>query len=234
MQSLEILSMRSRISLFNIDLSTSFLSFSFINIFFSTATILSLVLVSLFLQFRQVNLILKIREELGFWTHSSILTPMINDVAALCLTSIFFSLFDLPCSSTPWCFCFFKDSERNQIFTFFSQCNYQSWKLISATLMSLVPELFYFALQKDGPGAPGGQSWTVQWLKFDNSYFKVLCDDDNIYIYIYIKDWRNNMIYFLTLHLKLLVQDIKEKRDNDLLVLPTDAVLFEDPSFKVE
>ncbi|KAM3308723.1 putative L-ascorbate peroxidase 6, chloroplastic/mitochondrial [Capsicum chacoense] len=51
---------------------------------------------------------------------------------------------------------------------------------------------------KDGPGAPGGQSWTVQWLKFDNSYFK----------------------------------DIKERRDNDLLVLPTDAVLFEDPSFK--
>ncbi|XP_022768159.1 probable L-ascorbate peroxidase 6, chloroplastic/mitochondrial [Durio zibethinus] len=52
---------------------------------------------------------------------------------------------------------------------------------------------------KDGPGAPGGQSWTVQWLKFDNSYFK----------------------------------DIKAKRDEDLLVLPTDAVLFEDPSFMV-
>ncbi|KAL0351507.1 UNVERIFIED_CONTAM: L-ascorbate peroxidase T, chloroplastic [Sesamum calycinum] len=52
---------------------------------------------------------------------------------------------------------------------------------------------------KDGPGAPGGQSWTVQWLKFDNSYFK----------------------------------DIKERRDEDLLVLPTDAVLFEDPSFKL-
>ncbi|CAH9085983.1 unnamed protein product [Cuscuta epithymum] len=51
---------------------------------------------------------------------------------------------------------------------------------------------------KDGPGAPGGQSWTVQWLKFDNSYFK----------------------------------DIKARRDDDLLVLPTDAVLFEDPSFK--
>ncbi|EFJ13928.1 hypothetical protein SELMODRAFT_156990 [Selaginella moellendorffii] len=51
---------------------------------------------------------------------------------------------------------------------------------------------------KDGPGAPGGQSWTVEWLKFDNSYFK----------------------------------DIKEKRDEDLLVLPTDAVLFEDPGFK--
>nr|XP_019708502.1 probable L-ascorbate peroxidase 6, chloroplastic/mitochondrial isoform X2 [Elaeis guineensis] len=53
--------------------------------------------------------------------------------------------------------------------------------------------------KKDGPGAPGGQSWTVQWLKFDNSYFK----------------------------------DIKERKDEDLLVLPTDAVLFEDPSFKV-
>ncbi|KAK4756209.1 hypothetical protein SAY87_006336 [Trapa incisa] len=52
---------------------------------------------------------------------------------------------------------------------------------------------------KDGPGAPGGQSWTVKWLKFDNSYFK----------------------------------DIKERRDEDLLVLPTDAILFEDPSFKV-
>uniref|UniRef100_A0A0C9RZ01 L-ascorbate peroxidase n=1 Tax=Wollemia nobilis TaxID=56998 RepID=A0A0C9RZ01_9CONI len=51
---------------------------------------------------------------------------------------------------------------------------------------------------KDGPGAPGGQSWTVEWLKFDNSYFK----------------------------------EIKEKRDQDLLVLPTDAVLFEDPGFK--
>lgn len=52
---------------------------------------------------------------------------------------------------------------------------------------------------KDGPGAPGGQSWTAKWLKFDNSYFK----------------------------------DIKERRDEDLLVLPTDAVIFEDPSFKV-
>ncbi|KAK4572788.1 hypothetical protein RGQ29_030992 [Quercus rubra] len=52
---------------------------------------------------------------------------------------------------------------------------------------------------KDGPGAPGGHSWTVKWLKFDNSYFK----------------------------------DIKERRDEDLLVLPTDAVIFEDPSFKV-
>ncbi|VVA95618.1 unnamed protein product [Arabis nemorensis] len=51
---------------------------------------------------------------------------------------------------------------------------------------------------KTGPGEPGGQSWTVKWLKFDNSYFK----------------------------------DIKEKRDEDLLMLPTDAALFEDPSFK--
>nr|CAB3487088.1 unnamed protein product [Digitaria exilis] len=52
---------------------------------------------------------------------------------------------------------------------------------------------------KNGPGAPGGQSWTAEWLKFDNSYFT----------------------------------DIKEKGDQDLLVLPTDAALFEDPGFKV-
>ncbi|KMZ64358.1 Ascorbate peroxidase [Zostera marina] len=51
---------------------------------------------------------------------------------------------------------------------------------------------------QNGPGAPGGQSWTAQWLKFDNSYFT----------------------------------DIKEKKDGDLLVLPTDAVIFDDPSFK--
>ena len=50
-----------------------------------------------------------------------------------------------------------------------------------------------------GPGKPGGQSWTVQWLKFDNSYFT----------------------------------DIKEQRDADLLVLPTDACLFEDEGFRV-
>lgn len=29
-------------------------------------------------------------------------------------------------------------------------------------------------------------------------------------------------------------QDIKERRDEDLLVLPTDAALFDDPSFKVK
>ncbi|KAF0888394.1 hypothetical protein E2562_014212 [Oryza meyeriana var. granulata] len=52
---------------------------------------------------------------------------------------------------------------------------------------------------KNGPGTPGGQSWTSEWLKFDNSYFK----------------------------------EIKERRDKDLLVLPTDAVLFEDSSFKI-
>lgn len=30
------------------------------------------------------------------------------------------------------------------------------------------------------------------------------------------------------------MQDIKERRDEDLLVLPTDAAIFEDPSFKVK
>lgn len=36
-------------------------------------------------------------------------------------------------------------------------------------------------LQKDGPGAPGGQSWTAQWLKFDNSYFKVRCQKISLF-----------------------------------------------------
>jgi len=26
---------------------------------------------------------------------------------------------------------------------------------------------------RDGPGKPGGQSWTIDWLKFNNTYFKV-------------------------------------------------------------
>lgn len=50
----------------------------------------------------------------------------------------------------------------------------------------------------NGPGAPGGQSWTAEWLQFDNSYFV----------------------------------DIKEQKDADLLVLPTDAAIFEDDGFK--
>jgi L-ascorbate peroxidase len=49
----------------------------------------------------------------------------------------------------------------------------------------------------NGPGTPGGQSWTPEWLAFDNSYFV----------------------------------EIKEQRDEDLLVLPTDACLFEDEGF---
>ncbi|CAL4887361.1 unnamed protein product [Urochloa decumbens] len=60
---------------------------------------------------------------------------------------------------------------------------------------------------KDGPGEPGGQSWTVEWLKFDNSYFK---------------------------DMKFLSQiPLKDQKEQDLLVLPTDAALFEDTSFKV-
>eukprot|EP00879_Flechtneria_rotunda_P027551 GHRR01029519.1.p1 GENE.GHRR01029519.1~~GHRR01029519.1.p1 ORF type:complete len:283 (+),score=64.56 GHRR01029519.1:131-979(+) len=53
---------------------------------------------------------------------------------------------------------------------------------------------------KDGPGKPGGQSWTVDWLTFNNAYFK----------------------------------DVKARRDGDLLVLPTDAIIFEDDGFKCD
>lgn len=38
---------------------------------------------------------------------------------------------------------------------------------------------------------------------------------------------------FIISYLVAILQDIKEKRDQDLLVLPTDAALFEDPKFKV-
>lgn len=51
---------------------------------------------------------------------------------------------------------------------------------------------------KDGPGKPGGQSWTVDWLTFNNGYFK----------------------------------EVKAKRDTDLLILPTDAAVFEDDKFR--
>ncbi|OAE22501.1 hypothetical protein AXG93_4697s1380 [Marchantia polymorpha subsp. ruderalis] len=52
-----------------------------------------------------------------------------------------------------------------------------------------------------GPPNPADhlrKSWTAEWLKFDNSYFR----------------------------------DIKAQSDEDLLVLPTDKVLAEDPEFK--
>ncbi|KAK9809779.1 hypothetical protein WJX73_005741 [Symbiochloris irregularis] len=32
---------------------------------------------------------------------------------------------------------------------------------------------------KDGPGTPGGSSWTPEWLKFDNSYFKEVQSQDD-------------------------------------------------------
>ncbi|AQK71676.1 L-ascorbate peroxidase S chloroplastic/mitochondrial [Zea mays] len=71
---------------------------------------------------------------------------------------------------------------------------------------------------KDGPGEPGGQSWTVEWLKFDNSYFKEM----KLFFLNEIQD------------MKFLSQlPWKEQKEQDLLVLPTDAALFEDPSFKI-
>jgi L-ascorbate peroxidase len=52
-----------------------------------------------------------------------------------------------------------------------------------------------------GMGTPGGQSWTAEWLTFSNDYF-------------------------------VEVMRAKEGRgDPDLLVLPTDAAVFDDPAF---
>lgn len=55
---------------------------------------------------------------------------------------------------------------------------------------------------RDGPGNPGGMSWTKDWLKFDNSYFLVLKDAQ------------------------------EGKADPELLRLVTDTVLLEDEQFK--
>ncbi|QDZ19010.1 ascorbate peroxidase [Chloropicon primus] len=52
-----------------------------------------------------------------------------------------------------------------------------------------------------GPGRPGGMSWTKSWLTFDNSYFKVLVDAS------------------------------QGKEDEDLFRMSTDAVLLEDEGF---
>lgn len=30
-----------------------------------------------------------------------------------------------------------------------------------------------YGYQENGPGTKGGQSWTIEWLKFDNQYFTV-------------------------------------------------------------
>lgn len=51
---------------------------------------------------------------------------------------------------------------------------------------------------KDGPGRPGGQAWTPDWLVFNNRYFT----------------------------------EVKSQQDKELLVLPTDAAVFEDEKFR--
>lgn len=56
---------------------------------------------------------------------------------------------------------------------------------------------------KDGPGTPGGSSWTPDWLQFNNDY----------YVQIFAAK--------------------EGKGDAELLVLPTDAAVFDDPAFAV-
>mmetsp|Transcript_14230 Transcript_14230/g.27312 ORF Transcript_14230/g.27312 Transcript_14230/m.27312 type:complete len:104 (+) Transcript_14230:969-1280(+) len=57
---------------------------------------------------------------------------------------------------------------------------------------------------KDGPGSKkGGMSWTPEWQKFDNSYFKILVESK-----------------------------ASGKSDEELLQLSTDKALLEDPAFR--
>lgn len=54
---------------------------------------------------------------------------------------------------------------------------------------------------KDGPGTPGGSSWTVDWLTFNNDYYRdILAAKEG-------------------------------KGDPELLVMPTDAAIFDDAEF---
>jgi len=55
---------------------------------------------------------------------------------------------------------------------------------------------------KEGPGTRGGQSWTEDWLKFNNRYFTMLVEED------------------------------KGMANDDLLRLGTDSVLLKDDSFR--
>lgn len=49
-----------------------------------------------------------------------------------------------------------------------------------------------------------------------------------MYVFDPYELWSGQLIFFLKL-----LQDIKERKDEDLLVLPTDAAIFDDPSFRV-
>lgn len=70
--------------------------------------------------------------------------------------------------------------------------------------------------REDNPGQCNGWSLIIPTLRFENHN-----------VFIYIK--KSPFCWWW-----LLCQDIKHRRDEDLLVLPTDAVLFEDSSFKVK
>lgn len=65
-----------------------------------------------------------------------------------------------------------------------------------------LPSLDKTKYTAEGPGTAGGMSWTPEWLRFDNSYFKVL------------KSAKDG-----------------DAGDLELLRLDTDVALFEDPVF---
>ena len=87
---------------------------------------------------------------------------------------------------------------------------------------------------KDGPGKPGGSSWTPEWLKFDNSYFKVSPPPPPATTNVPCQqelDHRQCQFphpYDLT----SAMQEVKEQHDPELLVLETDNVLFKDEGFR--
>ena len=113
---------------------------------------------------------------------------------------------------------------------------------------------------KEGPGTKGGSSWTPEWLKFDNSYF-VVCGSVLVDTYkrgCFVFSSMGVCFVFASVGVLFLkwdftcttetcvnctatcvptpncAQEVKEKKDAELLVLPTDDCLFTDPGFKYD
>lgn len=110
---------------------------------------------------------------------------------------------------------------------------------------------------KEGPGTPGGSSWTPEWLHFDNSYFTEVPDpaqsrivhprwvpavmatpcgspfgDVAVFCKMFVGS-PNLLLPSISLaHNAGRCSQVRDEKDPDLLVLSTDRCLFEDEGFR--
>ena len=110
---------------------------------------------------------------------------------------------------------------------------------------------------KEGPGTPGGSSWTPEWLHFDNSYFtEVPAPAQSRFVHprwppavmptpmrpslgsvaVICKVSLGSPILLLPpvnlAHSAGRCLQVRDEKDPDLLVLSTDRCLFEDEGFR--